>query len=131
MEYLAHAWLLLSFFFLFSGDYYCEVPLCVRTNSLQWSSHLPQFYIKFHRVKIISMRCDATNIACGEHGTGRVSVYSRRDIAKKRYRHLEHELGAGVPKKVRFGRLLIILLPPSCCDTVGVIQKCRHCRLSQ
>ena len=70
-----------------------------QADSLQWSSHLPQFYIKFHRVKILSMRCDASNIACGEQGTGRVAVYSRMEIAKRRYRHLEHELGAGVDKK--------------------------------
>ena len=71
------------------------------TNFLpfQWSTPLPQFYIKFHRVKIISMRCDAANIASGEHGTGRVAVYSRGEIARRRYQHLEHELGAGVDKK--------------------------------
>ena len=45
------------------------------------------------------MRCDASNIACGEQGTGHVAVYSRMEIAKRRYRHLEHELGAGVDKK--------------------------------
>ena len=71
----------------------------VTKPTLQWSSHLPQFYIKFHRVKILSMRCDASNIACGEQGTGRVAVYSRTEIAKRRYRPLEHELGAGVDKK--------------------------------
>ena len=46
------------------------------------------------------MRCDASNIACGEHGTGRVAVYSRTEIANRRYRHLEHELGAGVDKEI-------------------------------
>ena len=46
------------------------------------------------------MRCNASNIACGEHGTGRVAVYSRTEIAKRRYRHLEHELGAGIDKKI-------------------------------
>lgn len=45
------------------------------------------------------MRCDATNIACGERGTGRVAVYSRREIAGRRYSHLEHELGAGIDKE--------------------------------
>jgi hypothetical protein len=72
----------------------------IRTLNDQWSTFLPHFYIKFHRTKIIAMRCDSTYIACGEDSTGIVAVYRRKDIAKRRYRRLENDLGAGVPTKV-------------------------------
>ncbi len=72
----------------------------IRVLNDQWSSYLPQFYIKFHRSKVVSMCCDAVHIVVGEEWTGKAAVYRRKEITRRRYRRLEHELGAGVPTKV-------------------------------
>ena len=49
---------------------------------------MPLSSIKFHGAKVISMRCNGTNIACGEEGTGNVAIYRRKDITKKHYHRL-------------------------------------------
>ena len=54
----------------------------------KWSSYMPLSSIKFHGAKVISMRCNGANIACGEEGTGNVAIYRRKDITKKHYHRL-------------------------------------------
>ena len=55
---------------------------------------------KFHRTKILSMKCNATLILCGEDVTGQVVIYSRQEIVNASKYKLEHILGAGVPSQM-------------------------------
>ena len=63
-------------------------PAILKQLNYQWSSYMPLSSIKFHGAKVISMRCNGTNIACGEEGTGNVAIYRRKDITKKHYHRL-------------------------------------------